>query len=272
MISYVEYVSWDQVVVYLSGQLSISAIDTLISGKIPINRLKIENWQQLRQEIGAGEDLFETAQQNVLVDIQSLLITQQSIDYILEVQKANPETTIYFYSTVQETLPSEIKKIWQKASFEYIQLKKIDEALKLGIAKAYTATTELKLSDKQILEVSKLAQTYQEVIDILDLLDVSGDIPAQMKTLAVEEKPLPFMLGFNIDRLKQDVLNWYKLINEDEVQLGLSLIYTKLEKQSGEKAKLLLKKLIETDQKIKTGNKISQYTQWKKFLWESRGM
>jgi hypothetical protein len=73
-----------------------------------------------------------------------------------------------------------------------------------------------------------------------------------------------------MNRLNSDIQNWYSQIDDDDIQLALSLIYTKLDKQKDPKVPKLMSKLVRMDQRIKTSNKAPGSTWWKYFLWEAK--
>jgi hypothetical protein len=78
------------------------------------------------------------------------------------------------------------------------------------------------------------------------------------------------MLGFDTTKLTTQLPKWYHQTPDEDVQLAMSLVFTKLEKQSTETSQNLFQKLILTDQSIKTGSKLSQLIRWRLFLYTAR--
>jgi hypothetical protein len=79
------------------------------------------------------------------------------------------------------------------------------------------------------------------------------------------------MTSFATNNLERDTLKWYqKIESSDDIQLGLSLLMTKLNKQNNKTANKIKKLIINTDQKIKTAAKVDPMVWWKLLLWKTR--
>ncbi len=136
-----------------------------------------------------------------------------------------------------EKLTAEDKKFLKKQSIEVITIKKIDKSL-------------FPLLEKELKFKSQLQEwsSYQEVIEEEYLYTLGGFRKTQTF------KPLPFMFSIN------DMSKFYKTITDDEMQLILSLIFSKALKVKNEK---LAKTVLDIDKTIKNSNgRINQKNIW----------
>ena len=78
------------------------------------------------------------------------------------------------------------------------------------------------------------------------------------------------MRSFNPDNLgTKELKPWVADVDDGELQLALSLIFTKLSKLNTVRSRELLSELINTDQKIKTRAKIKPLLWYKLFLYKA---
>jgi len=267
MISFVEYTDFSLLAEVLSRNCDFNFVDYLIEKKLPVKKFSIENWSDLGQIISENDGFFtqETAQ-NYLVNIGSLKTDKNTLKFLQSLDFA--DLKLYLYSAEIDGLSADLKKLI-KGAFELVSLKKTDQKLALEIAQKYAEKIALNLSPVEFQKLTKQVLSYQEIIDNLDFVNLSGDSKLAIQCLFKEEELPVFMYGFRTDKLKEDSLKWYKKISEEELQLGLSLIYGKLEKQNNLPAKKLQKELILTDKKIKTTAGVSPTVWWKLFLWKA---
>jgi hypothetical protein len=136
-----------------------------------------------------------------------------------------------------EKLTADDKKLLKKSAIEVLTLKKIEKSLILQL--------ESELNFK-----SKLQEwtSYQEIIEEEYLFTLGGVTRAQIF------QPLPFMYSIN------DMSKFYKIITDDEMQLILSLVFSKALKVKNEK---LAKTILKIDKTIKNSNgRINQKNIW----------
>ncbi len=267
---FIDYSDYSLVQFYLAKSLKANPLD-LILGKVNLfRRLELDNWFDLRQELSSGESFFadEKAEKDILlVDLKNLTIDQKAIDFL---NNSNTEGyTLFFIRPDKPSQDAEEKKLWTKTG-EYVVLKKAEESEKLELARQYVMDLGLDLTRVQIQFLAEQADNFQELIDNLDLVDLADGKPEMLKSLQKNEETQLFMLGFDPQKTSLQALNWYKSVQEEDIQLALSLIFTKLSKFNHPFSKVLLKVLIETDQKMKTRAKIPLTLWWKLFLWKSR--
>jgi len=270
MFIFVEFSDYSLLQEYLCNSQDIDLMEALQIPNFLVKRIKLSQWYDLAQELDTSGNLFEEASEKpYLIDIQFLEIDSKVLSYLEGLNK-DLKTEVIFYSSSGGSLGLETKKLWQKNSFQYIELKKADEKVKLKLTIDYNIKLGLELSESKIANLAKQSQNYQEIIDNLDFVYLSENPQKAYESLLIEEKALPFMLGFDVLKADSQVSKWYNLIQEGDIQLALSLIFGKLDKQNSPRARELLLKLILTDQKIKTRGKISPTLWWKLFLWEAK--
>ncbi len=221
-----------------------SATSDLFSGDLPNNNLKLLiDYQDLELNSEAIAMLERT-------DSTDLILYSLNHDTSTAINKLLKGTNIQIIDYQQ--IPKD--KTTKEAYFQSLSQLTTDYAKQLG----------LSLSLSQLNQVTSSAATYREIIDHLDFLSLT-DKPAQyINQLIIEDKPMLFMQAFGT-RMSQSTIDIWKNIPEGEMQLSLSLAYTKLLK-AGEKN--LIKDLIDTDFKVKTSTKLTPLTRWKYFLWQ----
>ncbi len=267
MITYLDVMDFSLLQTYTASQTNQSLVSVL-QGKdeLGVKRLKINSIADLEQEISSVGDLFsDSSDENLLVDIQDLIINNQSI-LILQKLSENLNREIWLYSLTQPLLNTESKKMWSKHQLGYELLKSPDESIKKQIASGFEG---IVLSPFEKEKLAKQSLTYSELLDNLDFISLCDDQKVAYQSLLKQEETALFMLGFDPERLPSQTPKWYSLVSEDDVQLSLSLIFGKLEKVGSDKSKKIMKLLIDTDQKIKTGSKLNQITRWKLFLFRT---
>jgi hypothetical protein len=266
---FVEYSDTSLLDVYLADLTGLAAIDVLGAKARLWQTFKPLNLQELEQNLNAGGDLFEPTKHLVnLINLENITLSPQVLEAMADILNSNANQSIVHLGP-EIALNAELKKVWQKTGAKYETLKKADPKVKLNLFDIYSKQLGLKLAAGQAKQIIDQALTYHEILDSLDFISLSENITEAVNSLKIEEKPLPFMLSFNLNKLGHDVKKWYELIGEEDIQLALSLIYTKLDKQSGPAVDNLKQKLVGTDKRIKTSSKGNPHVWWKYFLWEA---
>lgn len=271
MIYFLDYADWDLVLEHFARELNLNLLEVLSrKSKLPIERLSLSSWQTINTDLTLSEDLFGEPESKItLVDIDNLSLKKADEKYL---QGLNSSDEIYFIRSAGNGFNAEEKKIWKGLKFEYVTLKKFEESTKQSLLESRSQKNQINLSPAQKSLLIKQTSNYTELLDILDQIDLSGQSDKILQSSFAEEALPIFMLPFSLNKLESNARAWAGRIGEDEVQLGLSLIYSKLDKQGGEKARELQKKLILTDKKIKTNNRASPLTWWKLFLWRASSL
>lgn len=264
MIKYIDYQSFDFVIEYLCESTNLDFVEVFmdikkgktLSEAAGINRLKIEQWSQLSQ-INQEEDIFgQSHSKPYLVDIETLEIDNKAAKLISQISN---DQLIIFISKDKDKLKADEKKVLKSLKIEYLELKKPDT---LKLQKILDSRGDQTTDSKKLISIAK---DYSEFINILDYLDLVPDAKTEINRLTKSPDPLLFMLGFRLGNLQSDIPKWLKHVEENDIQLGLSLIFGKLQKQGDKK---LTKLLIDTDHKIKNNSKASATIFWKLYLWQ----
>ena len=251
----------------IAGRSGLDILNTLNDSYL-IQRQKVDSVTELMEILNSEESLFETETNSspILVDILNIDLTAKLVDVI---SKANPETPVYIHSSINETYDADTKKILKKNNLEVVTLKKPNPEISKQIAIQYSTELELKASPKKIEDLATQCVSYFEIIDSLDFLSLSNNQNEALDSMLKPFKLQLFMRGFNPNSLSQkEIQPWVNDVDEGELQLALSLIFTKLSKMDSALSKRLLQELILTDQRIKTRAKISPLVWYRLFLYK----
>lgn len=195
------------------------------------------------------------------IESQDIFSQDQSQEmYILEdTLKLDTKTLLYFQdlesevilATNSSTLFKEIKKVCKLSSEFSIEIKKVEiQTLEM------LAVNHFKLHNWSFEGLEMFYdrfEDYQSFVDYLDMLRLSSNPQAFLEASFEKIKTPLFWLKLNPENLtKKDLLNWYLEANDEQVQLILSLIFTKLEKSQSSAKSLILKDIINRDLEGKT--------------------
>jgi hypothetical protein len=272
MISYLEFANYSQLEEFLAQKIGFDWLDFYLQKNKPFQKNKISGWQELQSLLNSENMLFESElaeNQNFLVNIQDLTIDKYSTAFLKE--QDSKDLNLFLYSLEKEKLLAEEKKILKKDKIEYQKISKSDSKLRLQIANNYHQKLDLNFSPDFLNQIVQITNSFQEIVDILDFLELSEmDEKTAKEYFKAPELPI-FMTSFATNNLERDTLKWYqKIESSDDIQLGLSLLMTKLNKQNNKTANKIKKMIIETDQKIKTTAKVDPMVWWKLLLWKTK--
>ena len=266
---YLEYTDFSLLQAFICQQLNLDLAQVLESGMTTVSRYKIEKWQDIEEVLGKSNFFFEEdGDQNLLLDIGQLEINDKSVAFLKAQDFAGK--IVFIYSSEDKSLTLDQKKLLKKNEVDYQNLKALDADLALKISQSHTQKLDLKITDADLKKLIKQSKSYQEIIDNLDLIELSGDTAKSLKSILIEEELPLFMYGFSTANLEKDSRRWYAKINDENVQLALSLIYGKLDKNFTELSLDLQKKLILTDKNIKNSTKLTPTAWVKLFLWQAK--
>ena len=272
MISYLEFANYSQLEEFLAQKIGFDWLDFYLQKNKPFQKNKISGWQELQSLLNSENMLFESElaeNQNFLVNIQDLTIDKYSTAFLKE--QDSKDLNLFLYSLEKEKLLAEEKKILKKDKIEYQKISKSDSKLRLQIANNYHQKLDLNFSPDFLNQIVQITNSFQEIVDILDFLELSEmDEKTAKEYFKAPDLPI-FMTSFATNNLERDTLKWYqKIESSDDIQLGLSLLMTKLNKQNNKTANKIKKMIIETDQKIKTTAKVDPMVWWKLLLWKTK--
>lgn len=220
------------------------------------------------EDILSNGDLFGDTNPLILIDYQELELNTESLKIIQGFQGNH----LVLYSLTPDT--GLMKLIGNNPGIEIIDYKLIQkdkstkEAYKAtlsNLAHNYSTSLNLELTPRELNQITLGASTYREVIDNLDFLSLTDNPSLHIGEFLIEEKPMLFMLPF-APTMSKSVINTWKNISEADMQLSLSLAYTKLQKL-GQKS--LIQEVVNTDYRLKTGTKLAPLVLWKYLLWKT---
>jgi hypothetical protein len=230
-------------------------------------RQKVSTVTELMEVLNSEESLFEDVSDlPTLVDIQSIELIPKLIEIIINSEYPNP---IFITSTNNDSLDADTKKLGKKFDLNIISLKKINPEVAKQLAKEYSTKLGIKASAKKVEDLAIQCISYFEIIDSLDFIVLADDQNSAIDSMLKPFKLQLFMRGFNPNSLSiKEIQPWVKDVDEGELQLALSLIFTKLSKLDSPLSKKLLQELILTDQRIKTRAKILPQVWYRLFLYK----
>jgi hypothetical protein len=272
MVTYIEYSDRSLLLQWLSQKYGFDFLDVL-SGKVPcpIESLGISNFAELYNYLEADLGLFDfdgTGSSQYLVDIKELALDADNLARIKSLSE-NSDLDIILHTT-DGAIKADTKKILAKLEIPTLQFKKPDQEILSSIAQKYIDENSMGITVQELGNAVTTCENYNELLNNLDFVFLANNKKEAIKSLVKSEKLALFMRGFGINNLEKDTRTWAKEVDENDLQLALSLIYGKLDKLDTHKSKQLQKELILTDQRIKTRSKISGLVWFKMFLYRCR--
>lgn len=258
MITFLEYSFLEEIYHHISQQEKI-IIDILINPSRYIQKLKPNRWKDI-DNLGSKSifDDAKSADRIPLIDISSLKINSKVSELVKSLQN---NVNIYLYNPDSRKLGASDKQILKKSGIPVTTLKPLDNQIKLKLLEEYRATQ--KITGQNLSSIVHSASTLQEAFDILDVCNI---YPNYLNTIKTSPQIQLFMQNFRPGD-KKSINIWYNHTKEQEIQLAISLILTKLKKQNS--IPTHIKRLIELDSNIKTHSKTKPITWYKLFLWQS---
>jgi hypothetical protein len=269
MVSYLDNFAFDRFYIFYCELHNLDPLRVLLNhGKEIFHKLKVDDIKNCLKLLDSDNSLFEEesiSNSVYLIDITTISITASNLSLINTVNKQQ----IYIYSSSQENLlTTETKKLLQKNSIDYIKLDKINPETIFKIGVEYRNQKQILLSTDYIRIKSKNLESYYEIIDLLDLANLL-DNPLNVDNLFLKEDTTPlFFLNLNPAELNKNIQSWHKHVSIEELQLALSLIFSKIEKSNWSKKNIVLQLVTETDYNIKSSTKITQSNLWKYLLYK----
>lgn len=271
MTYFLEYTDFSLAVEYICSQQSLDFLETWQSKKLPFSRLKPDTWFDLQTTVLQDEDLFgQNEPQSFLISIENLPLDSSILPILKKFQASNNQ--FYLTYSNDEKLLADSKKLLKKADVDFIQLKKPEPNKAFEIAQRHSEKISLKISATDLQKLTKQASGYQQLIDELDFIWLSENSQKAIESLIAEEELPIFMMSFKPENAKNDSRKWYKKVREDDIQLLISLLFTKVSKDSSQTAKKLIQELILVDQKSKTISKVGGSVWLKYWLWQSANL
>jgi hypothetical protein len=282
---FIEEGSYDKILIQLAKQNN-SEQENLYEllnhpDKYHYQKICVSNWLEIQESINQSQqdllfvdDDLQTTK-CYIVDINKILL-ESDIKHIQYLQNNDSGKDLIVYRSEIDSWSADEKKLLKKYNISLLNLKKIDIVLASRLFHNYLDSAQqddqirLLSSANQSMLISQ-SSSYQEIIDKLDLLSLTDD-PNLNLHLVTSSNELPiFMLRFDVDKIHTQYKSWLNAINDDNLQLAISLILTKLEKGSNSfLSRKFFDELIQLDLTLKTNNNVSSITFWKLFLWKCK--
>jgi len=259
MIYILEYAHLNLTFPFISQKTGISLLDTLKNPHAFLHKTELENWADL-SNLSSDEDIFGNSSEFLFIDFKNLSLSNTKPEFWKNLLFDKP---VFLYSSEQNSFKAEEKKVLKQPNIFVETFKKIDTSTALYIAAEHAK--QYNLPENLVTEVSKKSVHYNQIIDSLDFLVLTPNPQECIKEIFTEEKPGLFVYPFRPKTNPKDIDIW-KNISEDEIQLAVALIGSKLTKNKDFKT---LSKLIQTDLAMKESAKLSLKTWWNLFLWHS---
>lgn len=256
MLTFLEYRSIEEIYHFLRITYSLP-VSVLWQGDTRLlQKVAPASWSEL--VVLGGESLFEETKIVYLVDISALPFTSD-----LTKLNGTRYEQVYLYNPYERTLKSGNKKLLKKARIPIRKTAALTLQEKREYARAYTEEHLPTITPSVLNQVVNLAESLAETIIILETLahvDAAHYLPFLQKT----PQPKLYLADFKPGN-KNSILPWYQSGTEDEVQLLLALLHTKLLRTKPD----LAAKLAAFDHRIKTNSKIKSLTWYRFFLWSA---
>jgi len=261
MLVYLDYQDWDLVLEYLANSIGQNLADLFFGlTKLPIHQVLLDDWKSVELALPWSEGLFTELEPIFLLDISNFNLKTDNAQFL---SKISTDQLIYCHRGTGISLSSEEKKLWSKLDFQYVTLKQFAHQTKAFLLESYLTKFNFTLTDSEKTQLLTQSQNYTELVNLLDLCFLTQN-PGWVIENTWEPTNMPlFKLPIN----QKSIASWWQ-VSEDDLQLALSLFFTKLEKLPQNSSKQLQKLLILTDQNIKTKAKVKPLTWWKLFLWQ----
>jgi len=270
MIQYLQYTDFSLVLEYVSGVVNLDIIKTFNKFNIPgVDRFGVEKWDDIQTRARSSGGFFDDGSSIFLIDIANMDFESLGKKEIAGINSIDESLQVFLYSSYKDKLLATEKNILKKIKCNIINLKKASSDKLAGFLDKYLLDLNLEIANGTKTEILKNSNNYTEVADIVDFIDLAEDEKKSISHLYKKAELPLYMRSFNISHLDRDIPKWSSIKTED-LQLAISLIYGKLDKQHGQVARGFKKDLIMTDEKIKTRGGISPILWWKLFLWKSR--
>jgi hypothetical protein len=260
MITYINTTELYQVYQVYSTIYNLDLVDTFSQNNIPISRL--ESWNQLF-ESSQTDLLFSSLEKPILIfDIRELSLTKNVLSSI------SGDDVFYVYSS-QNKLLAQDKKLLNQHGGSIIEPNILSKHDLESFAFEYASRNQYNLSKHNISTLLQLTTNLLEIIDIIDYIFLSDNPDICLLSLIKKETIPIFMLPVRGDKIKEDLKRWLAYINKDDIQIILSMLFTKLEKHNSAVSVSLIKKLIRIDNMIKSQSRLDSSLLVRLFIWEA---
>lgn len=133
---------------------------------------------------------------------------------------------------------------------------------------SWSQENNLTISNTTLQQLSGIA-TYEPLLEILNVLRAAPEVGEDYLKAAIVPDATPlFWLQLTDSGAVEHVKKWFQLVPEYDVQLGLSLLATKALKNGGGFSKRAMRAIIDADLSMKSANKMSPLTVFRRALYK----
>lgn len=262
MLSYINTTHLYQIYEIYSTIYSLSLVDTISKKAITI--VKLESWNQFL-ESNQTDLLFPPQEEApaIVYDIKGLVLNHDILKQVLSDQN------IYIYNSETKLLAAEKKLI------SYHKGKIIEPNIfsKLDVEKfaiKYLLNNNYALSKTDLSILLQLTLDLFEIIDIIDFAFLSNDPHTALTSLIKKDTTPIFMLPLRSSGIIEDLPKWVPYLKNEDSQLILSMLFTKISKHNSQLSNSLLKSLIKIDNLLKSQTQLSSVLLLKLFIWNTK--
>ena len=269
VIYFIQSPDFTELLVYLAEQSGCNNILSIVTSReVPgIQKMSILNWSEL-ETVAKSDDIFAEggADQKFLIDIGDLNVS-------LFPENLGVDSMVYLYSSTQEKLLADSKKMLVKRGVEVIELKKSTESARKSLAIEHITQQKYSIEAKIVDIIVQKSNSQIQVIDMLDLVYLAGDDAKKIIAVEFEAPSLPiYMMQFSLSDASRSAAQWFNTLNsKDDVQLGLSILLGKVTKTSDTKARMATQYIVETDYWMKTQS-IDALVAFRVLLWKLKNV
>jgi hypothetical protein len=261
MLKFVNTTELQEIYYTYSSKFDLNLSDVVHTNAITVQRL--ESWNQFL-ELNQTDLLFgESEYAHVVYDVQNLTLDLKSLNSITS------EIDIYLFNGSSKLLAQDKKTIVQSGN-EVLDPLKLTPTLLENVIFEYSSQIKLTLKKSEIVSVLKLSNNLFEMLDILDFLVLSDNTGPALDSLKKDSITPIFMLSLRDGNIKEDITKWLVYLNNDESQLIISMLFTKLVNHRSAFSKSLSRQLISIDNMIKSQSRLDSVLLLKLFIWKTQ--
>jgi hypothetical protein len=247
------------------SQVCNQGLVSLLEDSSKLTYFSPQNWNEVLQEL-SDEDIFGNSGVEIgkVFDIGNLTI---NIDVFNKIE-ANTSSTIHTFLYSSTPLLADRKRQLEKFGIVCLKYKPLSTSEIHTHLSQYIQAKKLSISPKNQQKVEALSDDLFEAIDLSQTVSGLENQDEYLKSLEKSIETQLYMLPIRPTNIEMDIKPWATTLAEHNQQLTLSLLLTKLEKQSFPNKKSLIDNLLKLDLSVKSSSKIPAVTQTKLFLWK----
>jgi hypothetical protein len=247
------------------SQISDVGLVSLLVDSSKLTYFSPQNWNEVLIEL-ADEDIFGNSGTEIgrVFDIGNLVINKEVFDKVEENSSSIIHT--YLYSTTP--LLADKKKQLEKIGIHCLKHKPLSTSEIHTQLSQYIQSNNFTISPKIQQKIEILSDDLFEAIDLSHTVSGLENQEEYLKSIEKSIQTQLYMLPVRPNNIAVDLKPWITTLADHNQQLTLSLLLTKLEKQSFPNKQSLLQNLLKLDLSVKSSSKIPAVTQTKLFLWK----